>query len=532
MRRQTIVAGGILALALLTRLVGVTHHLPTDENKLVGPAAGLRVRDTDRPLAPSGARYPHLGYYLHGGIFSVVGQIVPKDAWDPTTVARITTVIIGVLTVALTIWLGRHIGGWALGLLGGLFAAVSPLAVKYAHYAHVDPLAAFFMLATVAAAFLLWEKGTRRWYVTTGVLTGLAAASQYYGIMVGIALVFAHAGWALRQSHWWRTLLRPAFIVGLFMIPLTFALTNPWKLIERQEARAIYHGLSLRAAGGDLGYTSSDLLWPLLTQSPDWGLSFTVSGFVWEMPLAVFLLAVGGVIVAAWRRDYRAVVLLGGVLFVLYIVMAAYVRMHAVKRFLPLTPLLALAAAYGVVYAPALLPRARAVARGTAIGLALVGVGGALWNVGAFDRAYAGEATLPTAVAWAEEHIPSGATVLQHGPLVFLNPRSTRHTVLLLREEYANIGGRDDRRIADHRAKPLAEWLNQGVDYIVLDSRLVDRYYESTSMRLYPEMTASYRAFYDEVRSRGARVFFIEPQPWKSAGPRIELYDVRALRSR
>lgn len=526
---KNVAVGGVLALAILTRFIGITHRIDTDENKLVNPAAGLRIRETDRPLFPRGARYPHIGYYLHAGVFSILGQVLSKDAWNPTTVARVTTASMSVLTVVLTIWIGRRLGGWMLGLLAGLFAAVSPLAAKYAHYAHVDPLVAFVMLAVVAAAFILWEKGTLRWYVATGALIGAAFASQYYGVIAGAALVFAHLGWTFRQPHRWRAVVRPAFFAGLLMIPLTFALTNPWKLIARQEALEIYRGLSLRAEGGDLGYTSTDLLWPLLTRSPDWGLPFTVSGLVWETPLALFLLAIVGIAAAIRRRDHRVVVLLGSMSVVFYVVMAAYVRMHAIKRFLPFTPLLALAAAYGVVYASALLPRAKNVPRIAAYVLTIVGVGGALWNIGAFDVAYAGEATLPIAVTWAQEHLPVGTTVLQHGPLVLLSPSDTRHNILSLREEYANFG-RDDRRVADHRARPLSEWLHEGVDYVVIDSRLADRYYEFTSMKLYPEMTASYRAFYDEIRSRGTRVFLIEPKPWHIAGPRIEIYDVRSLR--
>lgn len=523
-RWRQVALGAILCVAVLTRFIGIAHQNTTDENKLVSPAAALRIRHVDRPLFPSGARYPH------ASVFWFADHVPGVDASNRTVVARITTAVVGVLTVLLTVWIGRRLGGWPLGLLGGVFLAVSPLAAKYAHYAHVDTLAALPMLAAVAAALLLWERGTPRWYLATGFFVGLAAAMQYYGIAIGAVLVLAHLGWVFQKRPVpWRALIRPAFIGGLLMIPLTFALTNPWKLIARQEALEIYRGLALRAQGGDLGYTSPHIFWPLTTQSPDWGLPFTVSGLIWETSPPIFLLALVGVCIAIRRRDARMIVLIGVLVFVLYLAMAGYVRMNAVKRFLPLSPLLALAAAYGVVYASALLPRVKHIPRIAAYALAIVGVTGALWNIGAFDFAYAGKATLPTAVIWAEEHLPAGSTVLQHGPLLFLSPSSTRHKVLALREDYANFG-REDRRVANHRARPLTEWLQEGAEYVVIDSRLADRYYEPTSIQLYPDMTASYRSFYDEIRSRGTRVFFIEPEPWQSAGPRIEIYDVRALR--
>lgn len=531
MRWQRVALGIVIALAILTRFLGIAHKNDTDENKFVNPAATLRVRNVQRPLFPGGARYPHFGYYAQAGIFWVVGHTLQTDAWDRTLVARITGATVGVLTVALAVWVGRQLGGWPLGLLGGLFLAVSPLAVKYAHYAHVDTPAAFFMLAAVAVALLLWERGTLRWYAATGALVGLAFGVQYYGITIGAALVLAHAGWALRQPTRWRSLVRPAFFAGLLMIPLTFALTNPWKIVAWREAIESYRSLALRAEGGDLGYTSPHILWPLTTRSPDWGLPFTVSGLAWETPLTLFLLALLGIVAAVRRRDARVAVLVGGLLVILYVAIAGYVRMHAVKRFLPLTPLLSLAAAYGVLHAPALLPRARRALRLGMVALSLGGIGAALWNVGAFDFAYAREATLPSAVAWAEANLPEKSLVLQHGPVRFLLPDKSRHRVVTLHEEYANIGGRHDRRIADHRARPLAEFLAEGVDYIVIDSRMADRYYEPTAVAMYPEMTDSYREFYDTVRTRGTRVYEIRPVPWQRAGPRIEIYDVRDLDS-
>lgn len=522
--------GGILLLAAVLRLVGVTHGVDSDEGKLVNPAATLRIRGVPRPLAPSSARYPHLGYYLHATVFWVAGKVAPTLAVNHTHVARVVTAVISLLTVVLIMRVGKMVGGWSLALLAGLLLAVMPLGVKYAHYAHVDVLAAFFMLAAVGAALRLWDSGALRWYVLTGALTGFALASQYYGLAIGIVLLFAHLGWALRQPRRWSALRRPALLLGLTAIPVAFFLASPWQVLAWHDALQTYNSLSLRAQGGDLGYTSPHLLWPLLTRSPDWGVPFTVSGLVWETTVPLFVLAILGVDAAIRRRDWRMVVFTGGILLVLYITIAGYVRMHAVKRFLPLLPLLSLAAAYGVVHAGALLPRGRrALLR--CLGLLLVtwGVGSSLWQNAGFDVAYAREATLSHAVMWAHTNLPRGSTVVQHGPLVFFSPADSTYRVIPLREEYANFG-RSDRRVAEHRARPLKEFLAEGADYVVLDSRLVDRYYEPTAVRMYPEMTASYREFYDAIRGRGIRVYEIRPEPFRRAGPRIEIYDVRGLR--
>lgn len=58
---------------------------------------------------------------------------------------------------------------------------------------------------------------------------------------------------------------------------------------------------------------------------------------------------------------------------------------------------------------------------------------------------------------------------------------------------------------------------------------MVDRYYEPTSIKLFPETTASYRSFYDDIRQRGTLLYHIEPQLGVIAGPELELYDVRHI---
>lgn len=516
---------GILLLSATLRIWGLYHTDATDENKLVAPTASLLAGPTERGWYPNNARYPHAAYYLNAGVLAVAQRLAPGAAKNVTFVVRTTHLALAVLTTLLVFLLGRRLAGVRVGMLAALFFAVVPLHVKYSHFAHVDIPVTLAMLAATWTAVALWDDGRARWYLLTGLLTGIAAATQYYGILIGIALVLAHVRWVVRADRRFRALVRPAFVFGLLSVVLGALFVSPFSFLQWEEALERYRGLSLRAAGGDLGYTSTSLLWPLLTRSPDWGLSFTVSGVAWEVTLPLFAVAVIGGMVAARRRDARVLVLVLGLSVLLYFIMAWHVRMHAVKRFLFLTPLLSILAAYG------LLALGGGWRRAAAVGVVVAVLLNAGWEIGSFNGAYAGGNTHREAVAWAKEHLPHGSVVLQHGPLAFLPGEGAPWRVVSLREEYANIGGRDDRRVADHRARPLSSWLSEErVDVIVIDSRLADRYYEPTSTRLYPEMTASYRAFYNEVRSTGKLLYEIRPRRFVRAGPHIEVYDMRALK--
>lgn len=525
-RRSLVALWAVLALAGALRFWGLYHKHEVDENKLVGPAVGIVNWQHPDPLYPRGARYPHFGYYLNAAFFSLAKAVGPDVAWSYTFLSRTLFAVVSVATVALVFEVGRRLQGARAGLLAALFLAVLPLPIKYAHYAHVDTLVTLTMLAAVWAAIRLWEDGQWRWYLLAGLLTGLSVATQYYGLTIGSALVLAHLGWAWRHARSLRTLLRPAIFLGLAAIPVGFFLASPYTFLKWRESWRIYSGLALRAQGGDLGYTRPDLLWPLVTKSPDWGIPFTVSGLVWEVTPLLAVAAVIGVALGVKRRRWPLVILIGLVALVLYVAMTGYVRMHAVKRLLPLAPLLALLAAYALSVRSVGTWRIPSAGRFTAI---VVTLGFSLWQVLAFDVALAGGSTHASAEAWAQAHLPPGSTVLQHGPLRLLNGEGSGFRVVGMREEYANFG-RSDRRVADHRSPSLQEWLDrERIDFIAFDSRMVDRYYEPTSMRLYPEMTASYRAFHDEVRRKGKRVYVAEPRRWVRAGPRMEIFDVRGL---
>ncbi|MEK7499699.1 MAG: glycosyltransferase family 39 protein, partial [Patescibacteria group bacterium] len=430
------------------------------------------------------------------------------------------TAILGTATIYVIYNIGKEIQDKKLGLLAATLFAFLPLHVKYSHYTHVDiPLTLTTTLA-LFTALRIRKTGLLKWYIATGALTGISGAIHYTGFVIGIALVFAHALHNIRSRN---------IIAGLIVIPVSFAICTPYTLIKWQESSAIYHQLQLRGAAGDLGYTRPDFLWPLYTVSPDWGLPFTLSGVLWEFHPAVVVLAALGILLALYKRNWNIFILISCTLVVMYITIIGRLPLYAIKRLLPLAPLLALLAAWAIYELFHSKKMSKYVAFPVSVALvAIIVLQNMVTGVG-FAAAYTHGSTHSTAVAWALQNIPRGSVVLQHTPIKLIDWNDTNYKTVRMNEVYANFN-KQDPEVGHDRAKPLSYWTKeQGVEYVAMDSRIVDRYFDPTSVKLFPETTTSYQAFYTKIRSEGTLLYRIEPKLYTQAGPRVEIYDIRGI---
>lgn len=510
----------ILVVALVLRLWGITHNVWIDENKVVNPSIAMAQAEGGILAVSPQTYYPHLTHYVLAAVFRPIHLSNPDFTNDQYhVVARVVIALFSVATVVLVFLIGRRLGGNPVGMVAALLLAVMPLAVKYSHFVQVDVVAACIMMAALWATLKIWVTGEARWYILTGGLVGAAGAAQYWGFSIGAALVLAHVR-RVQLGEWkvsaW---LASPFLAALILIPVTFFAISPYWLVDLDRNLESFEKLQQRGAAGDLGYTRANVWWPLYTRTPDWGLSFTHGGLIWETPWIVFAVAIVGGGLAIWKRDWKVAVMVGALLVILYLAINGTLKLYAIKRLMPLTPLLALLAAYGFMQMP----------RRLCWVLLAVAVAMGGWMSAGFDAAYAQPATHAQAVEWAHVNIPLGSTVLQHSALRLLDWDDPRWKAVRTEQVYANFTA-DDPEVARDRAKTLDQWIQvDGVEFIAMDSRLVDRYYDPTSMKLYPETTASYQTFYDDMRARGKLVYKIEPELWRQAGARVEIYDVRGV---
>ncbi len=179
--------------------------------------------------------------------------------------------------VVLVFALAREAYGLAAGRMAALLLATSAGFVPYQVFLTTDLAVVFMMLAAFACAVRIVGKPTMGISIAAGLLTGLAAATKYNGLIVAAALPVAHL-LASRGNPVLACLKRPAAWFCGLCVPLGFLLGNPYVLLDwpgfsseflyNYKVTPVYNGVTegtgyvafFRAFGEILGWPGTWLL--------------------------------------------------------------------------------------------------------------------------------------------------------------------------------------------------------------------------------------------------------------------------------
>jgi hypothetical protein len=190
-----------LAAGAILRLIGIAYGLPAvynpDEVAIMNRAIALGQNGFN----PHNFLYPSLYFYAlfaWEGSWFVVGRVTGVFAslaafersffTDPTSIyiaGRLLTALCGVLTIWTTWRMGKRMGGRSAGVIAAALLAVSPLAVRDAHYVKHDvPVTWLIVLAHLLMAVNLREPVARRRWLWPAFVTGLAMSTHYYAVFL------------------------------------------------------------------------------------------------------------------------------------------------------------------------------------------------------------------------------------------------------------------------------------------------------------------------------------------------------------
>jgi 4-amino-4-deoxy-L-arabinose transferase-like glycosyltransferase len=185
-------------------------------------------------------------YPLVLALFTVVGG----HGWIPHQIAG---ALIGTGTVAVTAFLGRRVAGDRAGLIAGALAAVYPMLIAADGSYRSESLYALLIVATLLAAYGLWDRPTPWRAVVCGVLIGLATLTRSEAIVLLVLLVFPAALLAVAPRRAAVLTLAAAAAAVVVMAPWlvrtwiqfdrpVFVSTNSGGLLAGANCAKTYHG--------------------------------------------------------------------------------------------------------------------------------------------------------------------------------------------------------------------------------------------------------------------------------------------------
>lgn len=149
-----------------------------------------------------------------------------------TAVGRLVTGLVDIGTVWLVYMLGARLFRPTVGLLAAALLAVNVMHIQLAHFLASDPYLTFFVTLTLLLLVIYTKVESSRkrlsFLVAAGAAMGLAVGSKFTGVL--LLAPMGAAVWLSEPSAVTGRLRR--FLLGAGVAALTFALTNPFAVLD------------------------------------------------------------------------------------------------------------------------------------------------------------------------------------------------------------------------------------------------------------------------------------------------------------
>jgi len=405
--------------------------------------------------------FPSILLLLYGAHFILgyaSGRFVSVEAFkalyytDPSSfylIARMVGAISGILTVYLVYCLGKRLFGTSVGLLSALFLALCPIHVRNSHFGNVDvPMTCLTVLALI---FILdvYRTGRLRDYLLAGAISGLATSTKYPAGILCFSILVAHL---LRGSEsgrtGWRALIHPYLWIAALAMVGTFFISSPYILIDWNGFVNDFRRLASVLSGEYVGSGYEDY-------GAGW-VYHAMFSFRYGLGIAMEVLAVAGVIWAAWRRKPEELVVLSLFIYILLIggksVFTRYV--------IPIAPMMMVFAAALLLRLGDLLANRRLRTLVVCGAVALI-LAEPVHGIVQFERILLREDTRLQAAAWIRAHIPDGSTVALHGGY-YAEPQLPESGDMLRERLKEQPGPNRDTYLLEHPVSPRYRLIRLG----------------------------------------------------------------------
>ena len=189
---------------------------------------------------------------LHPPLFTMFLSIPTKLGFDTHIQNRLSTAVLGSITVVLLGLLARRIAGDGAGILAAIFAAAYPPLWSNDSVIGLETLYCFLVVVALLAVYRFWKSPSLWWAVAIAAPLSLAALTRSEGVILLGLLAVPTALWA---PGWdWGEKLRALGVMALVAV----VLISPWvvrNLVTFKEPTVLGTGFGLVLAYGNCDAT-------------------------------------------------------------------------------------------------------------------------------------------------------------------------------------------------------------------------------------------------------------------------------------
>jgi len=574
-RRNTrlLAIAAVFVLALVVRLINIDWGLPYQSfrhslysfDEVSETLASLLIGNREYNIGII-RRQPFFYYvlFVYNALFFVLQRLagLPVD-WqtfsqpyggDLTGVLvadRFLIAVLGALTVVLTYFIARRIFSGRVAIFSTVFILFSFGHILFSQESRLDSLMPFLTALTFLFILIIWDEpgGRLRPFVITGFLVAASAATKLTGFALllpflaitilnprsGHVLPFRRPAFDRRYPYGFTVFLGTYFALAAPFIVFWRAFQGSSASIGQTVVGPAIHRFELASenvTGIGISTWRYSLPWHLSSSLPD------------MMGLSIYLLAIVGLVFILFRKEKRAHSLLLGATILAFVLPIGLLRRALWRDIVPVLPLLAICAGYGLSQIADLLMQAIRVQvekcrLAIEIGLLLVVLILPIFRIIRHVMLLSQPDTREIAADWIESNIPTGTRLASttYGPGILDERHVLKPAGVPPASDYNPrpvFEGRPRYELYPYdqpkdtlRPEDLAQYLRQtGASYLITSSGYYGRFYNDAVDANFPEHGRQGREFFDVIEANLDLVAQFSPLYWDRPGPVIKIYRV------
>jgi hypothetical protein len=218
--------------------------------------------------------HTYFNYFLSTLPIETIGKVfnssVSNIEFAKVVWSRVLTSILFLLSISLVFQIILKSFGIFSARIVALIFATSSGFIAYSHFLTADIPVMFWMLVAFYFSFNILSRAKLSDYLLAGFFTGIATATKYNGLAIGISIAVAH--FLSCKSNSWKTIdwkqlfFSKKIYLGLFMVIVGFVVGNPFCLLDYQTFKSDfqYNYMVTPVYDGETGHSYWTFFWHVL----------------------------------------------------------------------------------------------------------------------------------------------------------------------------------------------------------------------------------------------------------------------------